>query len=160
MHVYFLLLGSNLGDRQNIIHNAMDDIAGKIGMITQKSSLYETEPWGLVDQPMFLNQAISVTSDKKPDQVLEITSDIEKKYGTKSDTLYGPRYLDIDILYCDNIVVDTPQLKIPHPNLYHRNFVLVPLMEIAGDFEDPVMHISVDEIYDQCKDKQDVFLFD
>jgi 2-amino-4-hydroxy-6-hydroxymethyldihydropteridine diphosphokinase len=160
MHVYLLLLGSNLGDRQNIIQSAMDDISEKIGDITQKSSLYETEPWGLADQPMFLNQAISVSSDKKPDQILEITTGIEKKYGNKSDTLYGPRYLDIDILYCDNLVMDTPQLKIPHPNLYHRNFVLVPLMEIAGDFEDPVLHISVDEIYDQCKDKQDVFLFE
>jgi len=160
MHVYLLLLGSNLGDRQNIIQSAMNDISEKIGEISQKSSLYETEPWGLVDQPMFLNQAISVSSEKNPDQVLEIMSTIEKKYGNKSDTLYGPRYLDIDILYCDHLVIDTPQLKIPHPNLYHRNFVLVHLMEIAGDFEEPVLRISVDEIYDQCKDKQDVFLFD
>ena len=160
MYVYYLLLGSNLGDRKTIFESAKDAISKEIGDITCSSALYETEPWGLTDQPLFLNQAISVNSSKSPLDLLESLSLIENKFGKKSDIRYGPRYLDIDILYCDSLVLDTPTLKIPHPNLYHRNFVLVPLMEIAGDFEDPTLHITVDEIYDQCKDKQDVFLFD
>jgi 2-amino-4-hydroxy-6-hydroxymethyldihydropteridine diphosphokinase len=160
MHAYYLLLGSNLGDRKKNIDFAAEKINEQAGKITLKSSLYETEPWGYTEQPMFLNQAVVLSSTKNPVELLTIFEAIEKKSGLKSETRYGPRHLDIDILYCDNLVMDTPQLKIPHPNLYHRNFVLVPLMEIAGDFEDPVLHITVDEIYDQCKDKQDVFLFD
>ena len=160
MHLYYLLLGSNLGDRKNFIDSAISEISLEIGKIESSSSLYETEPWGLADQPMFLNKAIAVKSPKSPTEVLAVITSIEKKHGVKSETKFGPRNLDIDILYCDTMVMDAPNLKIPHPHLYERNFVLVPLMEIAGDFEDPVRHITVDEIYDQCKDRQDVFLFD
>ena len=160
MHAYYLLLGSNLGDRKNFIENAISSISSEVGEIEHSSSFYETEPWGFLDQPMFLNRAIIVHSHKSPFEVLEILTSIERKYGNKSETRYGPRNLDIDILYCDTMVIDAPNLKIPHPNLYERNFVLVPLMEIAGDFMDPTLNITVDEIYDQCKDRQDVFLFD
>jgi len=157
---YYLLLGSNQGDRKHNIEVAIQHLEESIGKIQAKSSLYETEAWGLEEQPDFLNQAILITSEIKPLDFLLQCRSIEKQTGRVETVKWGPRVIDIDILYIDNLIIDTPELKVPHPGIYDRNFVLIPLMEIAGDFTDPVKQITVDEIYDICQDTKEVYIFD
>lgn len=160
MFKYYLHLGSNTGDRSHMLSKALLAIESKIGKITDKSSVYETEPWGLKEQENFLNQAIMVSTHKNVDEVFAISKEIESVMGSNKTVKWGPRSIDIDILYAGNQVLDTPELKIPHPQLYNRNFVLIPLMEIAGDFIDPVKNLSIEEIYDMCEDEGEVYILD
>lgn len=160
MSKYYLHLGSNTGDRLSMLSTAISSIESKIGKVVDKSSIYETEPWGLKEQEHFLNQAIIVDTELAVEEVFGITKDIEKEMGSFKSVQWGPRAIDIDILYADHLVMDTPTLKIPHPQLYHRNFVLIPLMEIAGDFVDPLKNMSIDEIYDVCEDEGEVLILD
>jgi 2-amino-4-hydroxy-6-hydroxymethyldihydropteridine diphosphokinase len=138
----------------------MDSISHHIGQITSRSSVYETEPWGLEGQPNFLNMVISVLSKLSPMEVFEKNKSIEKQAGVEKTVKWGPRILDIDILYCDDIILETDLLTIPHKQIYNRNFTLIPLMEIAGDMTDPVKKLTIDELYDQCLDEKEVFLFE
>lgn len=160
MSKYYLHLGSNTGDRLNMLSKAISAIESKIGKVVDKSSIYETEPWGLKEQEHFLNQALIVDADLTVEEVFGVTKEIEKDLGSMKTIQWGPRAIDIDILYADHLVMDTPSLKIPHPLLYQRNFVLIPLMEIAGDFIDPLKHMSIDEIYDLCEDDGEVLILD
>lgn len=160
MSKYYLHLGSNSGDRLQMLSSAIQAIESKIGKVVDKSSIYETEPWGLKEQEDFLNQALIVDSNHSVDEVFTITKEIEKDLGSAKTVQWGPRAIDIDILYADHLVLDTPSLKIPHPQLYNRNFVLIPLMEIAGDFIDPLKNISIEEIYDECEDEGEVLILD
>ncbi len=160
MSIYYLHLGSNQGDRKITLQKALQKIEEQVGQIVAESSIYETEPWGLKNQENFLNMAITVKSSKSPDQVFEITKAIEASFGGVKTVKWGPRVIDIDILYCDQLVIKTDTLTIPHPQLYERNFVLIPLLEIAGDFVDPVLNKSIDEIYDTCKDEGEVFIYE
>jgi 2-amino-4-hydroxy-6-hydroxymethyldihydropteridine diphosphokinase len=143
-----------------MLSKAISAIESKIGKVVDKSSIYETEPWGLKEQEHFLNQALIVDADLTVEEVFGVTKEIEKDLGSMKTIQWGPRAIDIDILYADHLVMDTPSLKIPHPLLYQRNFVLIPLMEIAGDFIDPLKHMSIDEIYDLCEDDGEVLILD
>jgi 2-amino-4-hydroxy-6-hydroxymethyldihydropteridine diphosphokinase len=160
MAQYYLLLGTNQGDRKQNLEKALFKIKENLGKILEKSSIYSTEAWGLEDQPDFLNMALIVESQKKPVEFLQISKVIEKECGRIPTKKWGPREIDIDILYIDNQIIQSENLTIPHPGIYDRNFVLVPMIEIAGDFTDPVKNITLDEIYDECTDKKEVFLFD
>lgn len=160
MPIYYLHLGSNQGNRKITLQKTLQKIEEQVGQIEAESSIYETEPWGLKNQENFLNMAITVKSSKSPDQVFEITKAIEASFGGVKTVKWGPRVIDIDILYCDQQIIKTETLTIPHPQLYERNFVLIPLLEIAGDFIDPVLHKSIDEIYDGCKDEGEVFIYE
>jgi 2-amino-4-hydroxy-6-hydroxymethyldihydropteridine diphosphokinase len=160
MSKYYLHLGSNSGDRLLMLSSAILAIESKIGKVVDKSSIYETEPWGLKEQEHFLNQALIVDANLSLEEVFGVTKDIEKELGCNKLVQWGPRTIDIDILYADHLVLDTPTLKIPHPQLYHRNFVLIPLMEIAGDFVDPLKNMSIEEIYDECEDEREVLILD
>ncbi len=160
MYTYYLLLGTNQGDRTKNIENAIDQIIFSIGKIKDKSSVYVTEPWGLEGQPDFLNMVILVVSDFEPLKVLEHIKIIETKAGPAKEVKWGPRTLDIDILYCDDVIIETEKLTIPHKQVYHRNFALIPLLEVAGDFLDPVKLLTIDEIYDNCKDIKEVFIYE
>lgn len=160
MHTYYLLLGSNQGDRENNFKNAHNQIEKIIGKIDKKSSVYETEPWGLENQDNFLNMVIAVKSDLNPLQLLDHLKKIEAMAGPSKTTVWGPRLLDIDILYCDDLILESDQLNIPHKQIYNRNFTLIPLIEIAGDKIDPVKQITIDEIYDQCTDEKEVFFYE
>ncbi|MBC7885440.1 MAG: 2-amino-4-hydroxy-6-hydroxymethyldihydropteridine diphosphokinase, partial [Saprospiraceae bacterium] len=160
MNIYYLHLGSNQGDRKSYLNKALELISTQIGNITKQSSVYETEPWGLKDQPLFLNMAVEVKSEKSPEAVLPFLKNIELSLGVEHKEKWGPRNIDIDILYCNHDVLDTVHLKIPHPHIYDRNFVLIPLMEIAGDYEDPVKKVTIDELYDLCKDESEVFMYE
>ena len=157
---YYLLLGSNMGNREQNLNHAVEQIGSKLGKVVTQSSIYETEPWGLEQQPAFLNKAVQVESGLEPMAFLENIFEIQKSMGKVQTGHWGPRNIDIDILYCDDVVLKSETLTIPHPRLYERNFALVPLIEIAGDLTDPVLKITVDEIYDRCQDKKEVYLYE
>ena len=157
---YYLLLGSNMGNREQNLDHAVEQIGSKLGKVVTQSSIYETEPWGLEQQPAFLNMAVQVESGLEPMAFLENIFEIQKSMGKVQTGHWGPRNIDIDILYCDDVVLKSETLTIPHPRLYERNFALVPLIEIAGDLTDPVLKITVDEIYDRCQDKKEVYLYE
>lgn len=159
-HVAYILLGSNMGDRKQKLQQAMERIAKDAGSVTSSSSIYETEPWGVKEQAFFLNQVIEIKTEMAPAELLMALKKTEEAIGRTGQTKWGPREIDIDILYYDELIIDTENLKIPHPQIPNRNFVLIPLMEIAGDYIDPLTQRTVDDIYDQSKDSSEVFIFE
>lgn len=160
MHHYYLLLGSNLGNKHHNIDKALQWITEDIGTIVTSSSRYITDPWGEKEQEEFVNMAVQVSSSKEPEDVLSLIQAIEKKAGRKETSHWGPRILDIDILYCDDIILNKEYLTIPHPGIYERNFVLIPMIEIAGDMTDPVKQMTLDELYEKCTDTCEVYLWE
>ncbi|HRO09077.1 MAG TPA: 2-amino-4-hydroxy-6-hydroxymethyldihydropteridine diphosphokinase [Saprospiraceae bacterium] len=158
MFTYFLHLGSNVGDRKKMLFQAIQHIQVQIGKVVIQSSVYETEPWGLTDQANFYNMAVKVHSTKNPEQVCLEAKAIEKEMQRIKELKWGPRNIDIDLLYCDDIILQTETLTIPHPQIYNRNFVLIPMMEIAGEWMDPVKNMTITELYDQCQDTNEVFI--
>jgi 2-amino-4-hydroxy-6-hydroxymethyldihydropteridine diphosphokinase len=160
MFSYYLHLGSNQGDRKEFLQKALHLISEKIGTIALTSAMYETEPWGLKEQENFLNMAIHMMSSKTPEEVLMAIKTIETSMGSIKSVQWGPRSIDIDILYCDDLIINSHELTIPHPHIRERNFVLIPLMEIAGDFTDPIHQITIDEMYDACQDTSEVFIYE
>ncbi len=144
-HQVFLSLGSNLGDRLNNLHNAVVKLAPKVTLVTQ-SSIYETEPWGYSDQPAFLNQIIKAETDLDPFDLLGFIKGIEVLLGRQETFRFGPRIIDIDILFYDDLVLDTPKLTIPHPRINERAFVLIPLIEIAPELQHPVLGKTIQEL--------------
>ncbi len=157
---YYLHLGSNEGDRLDYLTKAIEMISKSIGKVTDTSSIYETEAWGKKDQDAFLNQALKLSTDKEAFETLFLLQKIEKDLGQGEKEKWGPRKIDIDMLYCGETIIKDGELTLPHPHLYERNFVLIPLMEIAGDFIDPIKNISVEEIFDLCKDDSEVIFFE
>jgi 2-amino-4-hydroxy-6-hydroxymethyldihydropteridine diphosphokinase len=133
----YLLLGTNLGNRRKNILDAKNAIASRIGRIKKCSSLYRTKAWGFENQPDFLNLVIEVDTDLDPYNLLAEIEQIEKSMGRIRFEKWKERLIDIDILYYDNLVLDKPDLKIPHPQIPNRRFTLVPLCEIAPDSVHP-----------------------
>lgn len=135
MHKVYLSLGSNLGDRKYEIKRAVELIGERIGAVERVSSLYETEPWGFSSDNMFVNAAVCVSTHLTPRALLEATQAIERDMGRTAKSVngqYHDRTIDIDILLYDNIKVDEPDLKIPHPLMNERDFVMKPLKEILA----------------------------
>lgn len=140
----YLLLGSNLGNREQYLSNAIDAINKNVGSIYLKSSIYETEAWGKTDQPGFLNLAIAIETRLTPIQLLESVLHIEADLGRVRHEKWGARMIDIDIIfYEDQIVNEENVLIIPHPEMQNRKFVLEPLAEIAPDFIHPIIKRSI-----------------
>lgn len=132
-HTVYLSLGSNLGDRQGTISAAIKKINELIGDVVRQSTLIETEPWGFDSENKFLNGCVCVETDLSPRELLEMTQIIEQELGRKEkshDEQYHDRPIDIDILLYDDITVDEPDLRIPHPHMHERDFVMRPLKEI------------------------------
>lgn len=157
-HDAFLLLGTNLGDRKRNLTIARNTIEVAIGPIIQASATYETEAWGKVDQPHFLNQAIAVQTDFEPLPLLQGLLQIEKQMGRERVVKWGERLIDIDILLYDKLDVHTPDLIIPHHELANRRFALVPLAEIAANVLHPGHHVTIRELLERCPDKLTVKL--
>lgn len=130
MRVY-LGLGSNLGDRADYLQKAIFFLARPTITIEATSSIYETEPWGVEDQPLYWNQVIEIETILQPLELLQICQEIEQQLGRERKVHWGSRTIDIDLLIYDNIVSKTEELTLPHPYLEERAFVLVPLREIA-----------------------------
>ncbi|MDR3696217.1 2-amino-4-hydroxy-6-hydroxymethyldihydropteridine diphosphokinase [Mucilaginibacter sp.] len=139
MHEVFLLLGSNLGDRELFLKQAIDQTETEIGIVLQKSSVYETQSWGKTDAPDYLNQVIFLKTALSPLKVLEKALYIENKLGRHRDEKWGSRIIDIDVLFYDQQIINEPGLIIPHPELQKRRFTLEPLAEIAPDWVHPVL---------------------
>ncbi|MBC7408421.1 MAG: 2-amino-4-hydroxy-6-hydroxymethyldihydropteridine diphosphokinase [Arcicella sp.] len=146
LQIVYLLLGSNLGNRKEILDKAINLLSQKVGVIILRSKDYETAPWGVTNQPDFLNLVVSIQTRLKPLQILEITQSIENQLGRIRKEKWGARLIDIDILFYGNEIIDEPNLKIPHPLLQERDFALSPLAEIAPDFVHPVLGETISEL--------------
>ena len=148
----FLLLGSNLGDRERYLRKAIDLIEIELGIVTQKSSVYETEAWGKTDEPNYLNQVVKVSTALSARQVLEKVLQIENRMGRVREEKWGARIIDIDILFYGQNVINEQGLIVPHPELHNRRFTLEPLSEIASDLQHPVLKKTIFLLKSELKD--------
>ena len=148
LQIVYLLLGSNLGNRKEILDEAIELITEKIGVTISKSEDYETKPWGMTDQPDFLNLAIIIRTKLKPLEILEQTQCIENHLGRVRKEKWGARLIDIDIMFYGNEIIDELTLKVPHPLMQERDFALNPLAEIAPNFVHPVLEKTILELYE------------
>lgn len=149
MAIVYIGLGTNLGNKQKNLKSAIDLISQHVGELLIKSSFFESNPWGFESEHIFLNAVIKMETILQPMELLAKTQEIEVKMGrtNKTQKVYSDRLIDIDILFYDNIVVDVPELKIPHTLLTQRDFVLTPLMEIAPHLVHPILMKTINDIY-------------
>jgi 2-amino-4-hydroxy-6-hydroxymethyldihydropteridine diphosphokinase len=153
----FLSLGSNQGKREEYLKRARDELASlKEIRIETVSSIYETEPWGVTDQPLFLNQVLALNTNLNPRDLLEVCRNIEQHLGRKRGMRWAPRTIDIDILLYDQMIVRECDLIIPHPRLPERRFVLVPLSEIAPHVQVPGTGGTAAMLLRNCPDQGSV----
>jgi len=152
----YLLIGGNLGDRKANLLTANSLINEQCGSLTRSSSIYETEAWGNVDQPSFLNQALEISTSLNARQLIRKILKIEKEMGRVRKEKLGPRIIDIDILLFENEIHDLRFLKIPHPEMQNRRFVLVPLAEIDPTLQHPVLKKTIAELLEECPDNLEV----
>ncbi|MCB2408153.1 2-amino-4-hydroxy-6-hydroxymethyldihydropteridine diphosphokinase [Hymenobacter lucidus] len=153
MPTAYLLLGSNLGDRAATLQAAVQQLAATAGTVTAVSGLYETAAWGLTDQPAFLNQAVQLTTSLSPTDLLAACLHTEQLAGRERRIRWDARTLDVDILLYDDLVLDSPELQVPHPRLPERRFALVPLTEIAAAVVHPESGATVAELLAACGDE-------
>jgi 2-amino-4-hydroxy-6-hydroxymethyldihydropteridine diphosphokinase len=157
MNKVYLLIGGNIGNRMANLHLATTHVVKDIGALIKSSSIYETEAWGPIEQPLFLNQVLVVETELSPTALLNHLLLIEQLMGRNRDIPMGPRTIDIDILYYNNEIINSPMLTIPHPRISERNFVLLPLTEIAPDFLHPVLHKNNALLLKECGDSLAVY---
>ena len=135
-HTVYLSLGTNLGDKETNLRMAVEEIAKRVGEVTSLSALHTTEPWGFESENSFLNAVCCVSTDLTPMELLHVTQEIERSLGRIKKSvngIYSDRIIDIDILLYDDWHIDTPELTIPHPLMCERDFVMIPLREIAPE---------------------------
>jgi 2-amino-4-hydroxy-6-hydroxymethyldihydropteridine diphosphokinase len=149
MSIAYIGIGSNIGNRGNNCRQAIKLIEKNGILIKKQSRMHETEPWGIKDQPKFINMAVEVETDKKPEELLVILKEIEKEIGRTETVKWGPRVIDLDILFYDDLILKISGLEIPHPLLHERDFVLKPLCEIAPVKKHPVTGKTVKEMLTQ-----------
>lgn len=158
----FVLLGSNLGDRELLVNQASKMIGERCGKIVAKSRLYESEPWGFKSEHWFLNQVVKVETAFSPDALMGVLLEIEKELGRDRSVPhegYVSRPMDLDILYFGNEIIDTQMVNAPHPRLHERRFTLLPLCDIAPDYVHPVMKKTNLQLLDECQDAGKVNIY-
>jgi 2-amino-4-hydroxy-6-hydroxymethyldihydropteridine diphosphokinase len=157
----FLLLGSNVDPREDYMSQAVSVIADRFGISPVKSSLYESEPWGFQAETFFLNQVVVFETDFCATEIHAITQNIETELGRerKAGDGYASRKMDIDVLYVNDLVLDSEDLVLPHPRLHLRKFTLMPLLEIAPDWVHPVLNDNHRELFEQCNDPGNVWIY-
>jgi len=148
-----LLLGGNMGDRKALIARARLLIENRVGEIVRSSAIYESAPWGFTAKQSFYNQVLVVSTHLTPHQILGKILQIEKELGReRTGKNYSSRTMDIDILFYEQEIIDTPDLIIPHPQLHKRRFTLIPLNEILPDWNHPGLNQSIRSLLEQCAD--------
>lgn len=159
MHIIFLEIGGNQGDRMKNILLARNMISDRVGTIVNFSSVYQTPPWGFESDLAFYNQALKIETRLSVGELLKVNLQIEKELGrVRSKDKYSSRTMDVDILFYNNQCINQKELIVPHPRLHLRKFVLVPLNEIAPDFIHPVLNKSISELLNLCDDKSNLLL--
>ena len=152
----YISLGSNMGDRLQYLKTAVAQIGLKLGKVVTASKVYEAAAWGYTKQPDFYNQVIEIQTTLSPAQLLDGCLEIEKSLGRTRTKLWGERTLDLDILLYDDRSVQLETLKIPHPYLHLRKFVLVPICEIAPDLLHPILELKMSRLLEKCTDELDI----
>ena len=158
MKTIYLGLGSNLDDRLGNLARAIEALSPKVHVI-EKSPIYETPPWGFIDQPPFLNLTLKAETAMEPLRLLKTLKKIESDLGRKPSVRWGPRRIDIDILFYDDLVFERYGLTIPHPRLHERAFVLVPLADIAPGMVHPVLGKTIRELL-ETTDRQGIIRYE
>lgn len=151
MQIAHIGIGSNLGNREQNCLEAIRLLSDKGFVIGRQSSMYETGPWGVKDQPRFINMAIEIETDKTPIELLNFLKSIEKDIGREETVKWGPRAIDLDILFYDDLLLNEPDLQIPHRHMHEREFVLKPLAEIAPDKIHPVLKKTIRQLLLEIK---------
>ena len=146
LHTAHIALGSNLGDKAANLRRALELLDERGVEVVKVSSFICTEPYGVTDQPQFLNAVCQVRTSLEPLALLHTLLGIEQEMGRVRLRHWGERNIDLDLLLYEDVIMDTPELKLPHPDMQNRDFVLLPLAEIASEFIHPVLHKSIDEL--------------
>lgn len=154
MSKVYLLLGGNMGDKRWVFDQATTLLGERVGKITRRSAIYETEPWGFESSNMFWNQVLELQVDIDAPKVLQRTLKIEQELGrTRMINQYDSRVIDIDLLFYDDQVIEMPELVIPHPRIQERKFVLIPLNEIIPEMVHPMLQKSIHQLLAECPDQ-------
>jgi 2-amino-4-hydroxy-6-hydroxymethyldihydropteridine diphosphokinase len=159
MNTAILLIGGNLGNRTRHLQQAAQLIEEQAGKVVKLSGLYETAPWGNVQQPDYLNQALQIETTLEPLPLLHTLLNIEREIGRIRQQKWGARVIDIDIIFYNNEIISLPELKIPHPRMQFRQFVLVPLNEILPNWVHPVLQQTVHALLAACEDELPATLY-
>jgi 2-amino-4-hydroxy-6-hydroxymethyldihydropteridine diphosphokinase len=156
--ITYLSLGGNLGNTIEIFENSLKILAKKVGKITKLSAFYQTSAWGPVVQDDFINQVIELETMLSARELLAILLEVELEMGRKRKERWGPRSLDLDILFFGNEIISEENLEVPHPRLAERKFVLIPLSEIAPSYVHPVFQKTIQQLLLECQDDADCLL--
>lgn len=159
MNEVYLQLGSNIGDRLDNLDQSIKIITERIGNVLEKSSVYESTPWGVENQRNFLNQVIFVKSNFDPYTILDLVLQIEKDMGRIRIEKWGERIIDIDILFIDDLIIESENLCIPHEFVAKRKFVLQPMCEIAPGFIHPKLNKTISQLLEECIDDEKVNVY-
>jgi 2-amino-4-hydroxy-6-hydroxymethyldihydropteridine diphosphokinase len=152
MNKAILLIGGNLGDRTGHLKQAVEQIGMLVGKVENISALYETAAWGVVEQPDYLNQGLVVSTEMDAVTLLHTVLEIERNIGRIRQQKWGARVIDIDIIFYNNDIINLPELKVPHPQLQFRQFVLTPLQEIIPEWQHPVLNKTIRTLSAECTD--------
>ena len=156
MKVVYLSFGGNVGNVSQTFSKAIHILEQRISPVQSSSSLYKTAAWGNEDQPDFLNQVLAFISNKHPLEIIDICLETEKELGRVREEKWGPRIIDIDVLFIGDMIVREENLSVPHPEIAKRRFILAPIAEIAKSFEHPILKKTMEELLEDCQDELEV----
>ncbi|MCW6084502.1 MULTISPECIES: 2-amino-4-hydroxy-6-hydroxymethyldihydropteridine diphosphokinase [Clostridium] len=151
MHIAYVAFGSNIGEKENYIKRALEKIEERKIKIIKVSPIYETEPYGVLDQDSFLNGVVKIETNLTPENLIKELLLIEKQLDRVRERRWGPRTIDLDIIFYDDLIINKNNLIIPHKDMENREFVLKPLCDIDKNFIHPVLKKSVKQLYDELK---------
>jgi 2-amino-4-hydroxy-6-hydroxymethyldihydropteridine diphosphokinase len=149
--IAYIGIGSNLGNREKNCYYAIEILEKKGIVVKKRSSLYETEPWGVTDQPRFMNMAVEVETELEPHELLRTLKHVEREVGRGETFKWGPRIIDLDILLFNDLFLRDDILQIPHPLMHKRDFVLKPLCEIASDKIHPLLKVRIRDLLEELE---------